>query len=120
MTDEQEQLTTRRSMIGGAGTILGTWLLASSSTPVNAQVAKVNSTEPIDVKKFGASGKRTDNATRAFRDALEEAASRGGGTVNVPPGEYTVGTIRLKDNVTLNIGAGLFRRRSNNDLCRKC
>ncbi|MEO6000792.1 MAG: glycosyl hydrolase family 28 protein [Chitinophagaceae bacterium] len=106
MTDEQQQVTTRRSMIARGGALLGTCLLAGSSMPVNAQVSKADSTDPIDIKKFGASGKRTDNATKAFRDALEAAAARGGGTVNVPPGEYTVGTIQLKDNVTLNIEAG--------------
>ncbi|MEP7278486.1 MAG: glycosyl hydrolase family 28 protein [Bacteroidota bacterium] len=105
-TKEQEQLTTRRSMIARGGAILGTCLLTGASVPVNAQVAKVNSTEPIDVKKFGASGNRTDNATKAFRNALDAAAARGGGTVNVPPGEYTIGTIQLKDNVTLNVEAG--------------
>ena len=117
MTDEQEPLKSRRSMIALGGALLGTCLLAGSSTPVNAQVVKVNSTEPIDVKKFGASGKRTDNATKSFRDALEAAASRGGGTVNVPPGEYTVGTIQLKNNVTLNIEAGatLFLSQSKQD-----
>ncbi len=106
MPDEQQQLSTRRSMIAKGGALLGTCLLAGASIPAKAQTSNVNNTEPIDVRKFGASGKRSDNATKAFRTALETAASRGGGTVNVPPGEYTVGTIQLKDNVTLNIEAG--------------
>jgi polygalacturonase len=71
-----------------------------------AQTAAVSSTEPIDVRKFGATGKRADNATKAFRHALDAATARGGGVVNVPPGEYTVGTLQLKDNITLNIEAG--------------
>ena len=93
-------------MITRTGAILGTCLLASAAIPVKAQTANVGSTEPIDVRKFGASGKREDNATKAFRNALEACAARGGGIVNVPPGEYTVGTIQLRDNVTLNIEAG--------------
>ena len=105
-SDKQPQLSTRRSMITNGAALLGTCLLAGALTPAKAQTALITSTTPIDVRKFGASGKRTDNATKAFRDALEAAATRGGGVVNVPPGEYTVGTIQLKDNVTLNIEAG--------------
>ena len=102
---EEQELLSRRTMIT-RGALLGTTLVAGATIPANAQVSKISSKEPIDVMKFGASGKRSENATKAFHSALEEAASRGGGIVNVPPGEYTVGTIRLKDNVTLNIEAG--------------
>jgi hypothetical protein len=112
--DEQKYLTTRRSILTG-GAVLGTCLLAGS--PTSAQTAKASFKEPIDVRNFGASGKRDENATRAFRDALKAAASRGGGIVNVPPGEYTVGTIQLVNNVTLNIEAGatLFMSQSKQD-----
>jgi hypothetical protein len=116
MPDEQQQRTTRRSLIA-RGALLATGLLAGFPIRVNAQAVQVRSTEPIDVTKFGASGKRTENATKAFRNALDAAALRGGGTVTVPPGEYTVGTISLKDNVTLNIEAGatLFLSQSKED-----
>ena len=106
MIDEIQPLSSRRSMITRGSAMLGACLLAGSVIPVKAQTTNVNSTEPIDVRKFGATGKRSDNATNAFRAALEACAARGGGIVNVAPGEYTVGTIQLKDNVTLNIDAG--------------
>src|SRR4028119_1596886 len=106
MPNDQQQLSTRREMLAKGGALLGGCLLAGASTPANAQTATPSNTEPIDVRKFGATGTRTDNATKAFRNALEAAAAKGGGIVNVPPGEYTVGTIQLKDNVTLNIEAG--------------
>jgi Glycosyl hydrolases family 28 len=60
----------------------------------------------FDVKAFGATGVRTDNATRAFQAAIDACTAAGGGTVHVPPGAYTVGMIQLKDNVTLDIDAG--------------
>src|SRR4028119_884282 len=106
MPNDQQQLSTRREMLAKGGALLGGCLLAGASTPANAQTATASNTEPIDVRKFGATGTRTDNATKAFRNALEAAAAKGGGIVNVPPGEYTVGNIELKDNVTLNIEAG--------------
>jgi len=40
------------------------------------------------------------------QEAVDACHARGGGTVYVPPGEYTTGTIVLKDNVTLWFEAG--------------
>jgi hypothetical protein len=70
-----------------------------------------------DVRSFGATGVRQANATQAFRQAIEQCTSDGGGVVNVPPGEYTVGTVQLKDNVTLHIegGATLFLSQDRSD-----
>ena len=108
MSDPLLLPTTRRSMISRAGVMVGCSLFSSSLIPVNAQIPNTNnSPDPIlDVKKFGATGKREHNATKAFKDAIDAGTVKGGGIINVPPGEYTVGTIELKDNITLNIEAG--------------
>ncbi len=60
----------------------------------------------FDVKAFGATGVRAQNATGACQAAIDACTTAGGGTVRVPPGEYSVGTIQLKDNVTLHLEAG--------------
>jgi polygalacturonase len=60
----------------------------------------------FDVKAFGAAGLRSQNATGACQAAIDACTSAGGGTVRVPPGEYSVGMIQLKDNVTLDVEAG--------------
>ncbi len=60
----------------------------------------------FDVKAFGAAGLRSQNATGACQAAIDACTAAGGGTVRVPPGEYSVGTIQLKDNVTLHVEAG--------------
>jgi hypothetical protein len=60
----------------------------------------------FDVTAFGASGRRSENATGACQAAIDACANAGGGTVRVPPGEFSVGTIQLKDNVTLHVEAG--------------
>jgi len=79
-----------------------------SATPAFAQseAAGVTASSFFDVRRFGASGKREDNATASIRAAVDACATAGGGTVYVPPGQYTVGTIQLKDNVTLHLEAG--------------
>lgn len=106
MIHKEGHLSSRRSMIAKGSAMLGTCLLAGAVTPAKAQSAIVNGPHPIDVRQFGASGKRSDNATKAFREAIEACVAKGGGIVNVSPGEYTVGTVQLKDNITLNIEAG--------------
>lgn len=60
----------------------------------------------FDVRQFGATGRRADNATQAIRAAVEACFKAGGGVVYVPPGEYTTGAIELKSNVNLNVEAG--------------
>lgn len=60
----------------------------------------------FDVKAFGATGARTQNATSSCQAAIDACTAAGGGVVRVPPGDYTVGMIQLKDNVTLHLEAG--------------
>ena len=58
------------------------------------------------VRDHGATGTPTQNATAPVQKAIDACHARGGGTAYVPPGEYTTGTIILKDNVTLWLEAG--------------
>ncbi len=59
-----------------------------------------------NVRDHGATGVRLQNATAAMQAAVDACHAQGGGTAYVPPGEYTTGTIVLKDNVTLWLEAG--------------
>ncbi len=107
MFDEKEQPLDRRSLISRGGALLGTALLASAAAPLQANEVQKYTPQPyFDVKAYGATGNRADNATKAFRSAIDACSTRGGGTVNVPPGDFTVGRVELKDNVTLNLEAG--------------
>ena len=60
----------------------------------------------FNVRQYGATGKREDNATKAIREAVDACFQAGGGVVYVPPGQYTTGVIELKDNVNLHLEAG--------------
>ncbi len=64
----------------------------------------------FNVKNYGATGKKADNAQKAIQGAVDACAKAGGGKVYLPPGEYTSGTIHLRSHVRLYIesGATLF------------
>lgn len=96
----KQNLLTRRNVLGYTPALLGLGLVSATGKPSGA------SGSPFDVRSYGATGLRKDNATKAFRDAIEACAAAGGGTVQVPSGEYTVGTVQLRDNVTLHLDAG--------------
>lgn len=114
-------ITSRREMLSRGGAMLGACLTTSSFGQQAPQKYPsqdhLPATGAFDVRQFGATGLRQDNATRPFRDAIDACTSAGGGIVNVPPGDYTVGTVRLKDHVTLNIegGATLFLSQDKED-----
>lgn len=77
---------------------LAAWVSAAGAAPAAPAV--------FSVRDFGAKADRTVNDAPAFQAAVDAAAKAGGGTVVVPPGEYTSGGIRLASGVTLRIDAG--------------
>ena len=96
----KQQLPTRRNVLGYTPALLGLGLVSATAKTSDT------SRSPFDVRNYGATGVRKDNGTKAFRDAIEACTVAGGGTVQVPAGEYTVGTVQLRDNVTLHLEAG--------------
>lgn len=69
--------------------------------------ACVLAAQPVfDVKTYGAKGRKTDDARPALQAAIDACAKAGGGTVYVPPGEYTSGQLRLRSNVRIYVEAG--------------
>ncbi len=64
----------------------------------------------FNVKEYGATAKKQDDAGPAIQKAIDAAAAAGGGVVYLPPGEYTSGTLRLRSyvNIYIESGATLF------------
>src|SRR5262245_48243619 len=60
----------------------------------------------FDVRDLGATGVKADDARPALQRAIDECAAAGGGTVLVPPGEYTSGTLVLRSHVTIRVEGG--------------
>ena len=82
-------------------------LLLAAAGPLLAPVhAVAEGPVTCSAAEFGATGRRADPATRALQRAIDACHAKGGGTAYVPPGEYTTGTLELKDNVTLYLEAG--------------
>lgn len=73
-----------------------------------------NSQKIFDVAKMGAIPNTVATNTAAINAAIAKCSESGGGTVVISGGEYIVGTIILKDNVTLNIPEGSALRGSKN------
>ena len=60
----------------------------------------------MNVKNFGASGDGVTLDSPAIQRAIDAASQVGGGTVFVSAGKYVVGSIFLRDTITLYIDAG--------------
>jgi polygalacturonase len=71
----------------------------------------------FDVRDFGATGRKSDNAQKAIQAAVDACARAGGGVVELPPGGYTSGTIFLRSHVRFHLdgGATLFASKKRAD-----
>lgn len=108
MTNNDENLNSminRRSLVKNGTALIGAGFLGcfGASDEVTGKPVVDN---VFNVRDFGATGNPGVNSTMAVRSAVDACFAAGGGIVFVPPGDYTVGTIRLKDNVTLHLEAG--------------
>ncbi len=63
-------------------------------------------TRVYNIRNYGAKGDKTTLDTAAVQAAIDACTQDGGGTVLVPAGTFTIGTVELKSNVTLHIAAG--------------
>ena len=80
------------------------------SAPCDGHTARGSASGPhgialYNVKDYGATGIKSDNALPAIQKAIDAAAVKGG-TVYLPPGEYTSATIQLRSHVNLYLEAG--------------
>src|SRR5580658_9991319 len=73
-------------------------------------IVAVSQTAPaqrvFDVKDYGATGRKSDDARPALQKAIDACGKAGGGRVYVPPGEYTSGQLHLRSGVRLYLEAG--------------
>ena len=60
----------------------------------------------FNVRDYGATGTKVDNAQSPIQKAIDACAVAGGGMVYFPPGEYTSGTLHLRSHVRLHVEAG--------------
>ena len=60
----------------------------------------------FNIRDFGATGNKADDALPAIQKAIAAASAAGGGVVYFPPGSYTSGTIDLHSHVNLYLESG--------------
>lgn len=71
----------------------------------------------FDVRDYGATGRKADDALPAIQKAIDLCGAGGGGTVLIPAGEYSSGQIHLRSHVRLYIdsGATLYASKNGHD-----
>ncbi|HEX9947014.1 MAG TPA: glycoside hydrolase family 28 protein [Allosphingosinicella sp.] len=80
-------------------------LLACVASGASAQ-ARVSFPDRVcNVTSYGARGTRVFLDTEAFQRAIDDCHAKGGGTVEVPRGEYLIGPIFLRSNIRLHLAA---------------
>ena len=62
--------------------------------------------EVFDIRSYGAIGDGLAMETEAIQSAIDACDAAGGGIVRVPAGDFQIGTIRLKSNITLSLDHG--------------
>lgn len=60
----------------------------------------------FNLRDYGASGKKEDDARALIQRAIDDCAQAGGGMVYFPPGAYTTGTLFLRSHVRIHVDAG--------------
>lgn len=96
----------RRSVVKGA---LGLGILAADRLYLPPWLAAQQESKrqfTADPRRFGAAGDGRTKDTHALQQAIDACFQAGGGTVLVPAGNYLIGTIVLKSNITLSLQAG--------------
>src|SRR4030065_2014651 len=108
----------RRRLPIAAGTVVGFLILLSAHPSIRGQeTSAIRALTVFNVKDFGATGIKTDKARESIQRAVDACDEAGGGVVYLPPGEYTSGTIHLRDLARFFIasGATLFASREKQD-----
>lgn len=74
---------------------------------ISAGAGPISGPGPVfNVRDYGATGEKAQNARQAIQKAIEACAAAGGGLVYFPPGDYSTGTIHLRSHVRIFIEAG--------------
>jgi len=101
---DSNRSTSRRRWLGGVSAAsLGAGLLNAQSAPAPAATS---GTKIFNIVDFGAKGDGKTLCTQALQAAIDACTKDQGGTVLVPAGVFVIGTVEIKNNVTLHIVAG--------------
>ncbi len=60
----------------------------------------------FNIRSYGATGDGITLNTDAVQKAIDHCAETGGGVVRIPAGDFVIGTVQIKSNVTLSLDYG--------------
>jgi polygalacturonase len=66
--------------------------------------------QTFNVQNYGAHGDNIATNTAAIQSAINAARAAGGGEVEIPPGTYLCGPLKLADQINLHLDAGALLR----------
>jgi len=97
----------RRVSGAAVGVPLGPGLLSKSGgvTQQSAGEKEDQGARTFNVRHYGAKGDGNTLDTAAFQAAIDACTYNRGGRVLVPAGEFLIGSVQLKSNVTLHLAA---------------
>jgi len=84
------------------GSLLVCFQLYAADAPAPKAPASFN------VKTYGAAGDNKTKDTAAFQKALDACSAAGGGEVDIPAGNYLIGSIELHSNTKLHLEKDVF------------
>jgi polygalacturonase len=87
----------------GLAAALAVGMVAQSASAAGVGVATV---KLCDARTYGAKADGVTKDTKAIQAAVEDCASKGGGTVRLSGGTFLTGPVLLKSNITLEIEKG--------------
>ncbi len=77
-----------------------------SPQPPEGSTAHPSGVSVFNIKDYGATGVKTQDARPAIQKAIDTCAAAGGGMVYMPPGEYTTGGLVLRSHVRIYLESG--------------
>src|SRR4051812_35239114 len=89
--------------LGAAAFVSDATAASASSAPASGGQSTLLGARIFNVRDFGAKGDGATIDTKAVQAALDACHAESGGVVLVPAGDFVVGTLQLKSNITLHL-----------------
>ena len=94
-----------RTLVASLGVGLGVAVDAAEPPATGPAAATAHGAGTYNIRDYGAKGDGATIDTAAVQAAIDRCAQDGGGIVLVPAGDFVMGTVELKSDVTLHLSA---------------
>src|SRR4051794_5700655 len=98
-------MTAGPAMIGAVGAAIANSALADEMPIAKVANPKESGARIFNIRDHGAVGDGKTLDTKAIQSAIDACSADRGGVVLIPAGEFLIGPIELKSNITLRLAA---------------